>query len=196
LAATLGTGWTTPAMAAKTLEAKRFIPPAIGTKWTYRHLDGRTEKLERIENGSWGGTRIVRYRREIEDEPIKIRGFSGLYGTWVVDFDEAEQGIFAADPDDRRYRWPLAPRLYWKTKYELRDPTTDERRMAKADWRVEAFERIPVPGGRTIAVRLLGAGKKPQKVWFSEHLGIRTRVQTFKKDEMIKEKVLTSYTRT
>ena len=182
-------------MAAKTLEAKRFIPPAIGTKWTYKHSDGRIEKLERVENGAWGGTRIVRYRREIEDEPVIFQGFSGLYGTWVVDFDEAEQGILAADPDDRRYRWPMGTGQYWKTKYELRDPVTDTRRFAKADWRVEAFERISVPGGRTIALRLLGSGKKPQKVWFSEQLGIRTRVQTFKKGELVSEKILSSFSR-
>lgn len=151
------------------------------------------EHLERIENGDWGSLPIVRYRSEVEGDPVKTLGYSRSYGAWVVTFDEEEEAISAADPDDRRYRWPMTPRLYWRTKYELRDPRTGDRRVATAAWRVDGFERISVPGGTAVSVRLLREGSRPLKVWYAWKMGIRTRVQRFRDGEMVGEKVLTSF---
>ena len=191
--AAMGVGLSVPATAGQALKADRFRPPPIGAKWTYAWSDGRTESVERISNGDWGSIPVVRYRTELEGEPVLIHGFNRSLGTWVVTFDEAEEAVSSADPDDRRYRWPMTPRLYWKSKFELRDPRTDTRRVKTAAWRVDGFERVAVPDGSALTVRLLREGKRPQKVWYAWHMGLRTRVQRFRDGEMVNEKIMSSY---
>ncbi|MFK7941572.1 MAG: hypothetical protein AB8B85_01460 [Paracoccaceae bacterium] len=183
-----------PAVAAKPLKAARFKPPGIGSTWVYAHSDGKTERLERIDNSSWGTTGIVRYRRELDGEPTEIRCYNLRMGTWVVTFDEAEVPIIAADPDDRRYRWPMAFNGYWRSRYTIRDLRAERNLIAHASWRVDGFERISIPGGTTRAIRLASnKTSRDSMVWFAWDIGIRTQVQIFKDGEMVREKTLIDF---
>lgn len=181
-------------MANERLMAKRFVPPPLDSTWAYRHSDGRMEHFTRLENAAWGSIGTVRYRREMGEEPVEVRGYNKLHGTWMVTHDAEDIAIRAADPDDRRYRWPLHTGVFWKTRYELRDLKTDKRRFATASWRVDGFERVAVPWGSAVTVRLISdRGRWQTKVWYAWELGVRSRVQKFRDGEMTGEKILVEY---
>ena len=185
---------TVPAVAAKPLKAERFSPPQVGSTWAYALSDGRMECLKRIDNSHWGNIPIVRYRRDIEGEPSEIRSYNARLGTWVVTFGADEIAIVAAEPDDRRYRWPMARRGYWRSQYKVRDLKGERNLTAYASWRVDGFERVAIPDGTTKAIRLHSDIKERESmVWYAWDMGIRTRVQHLKDGEIVRDKTLVRF---
>lgn len=194
-AAAAGGTILTPARAQARRPIKRFLPPPIGAKWVFDLGEGRTENYERVENGSWLTNPTVRYRWETEGADPLLRSFNPMNGNWLVSHVPDGDPIFAADPDDRRYRWPLSEIGFWRSEFtvrNLRDQTSYKR---LAVWKVDGKQSLRTPMGWVRTVRLSYIGEGPvQKVWYALSLGVRVRTQTFEGNKLIAEKNLVSYT--
>jgi hypothetical protein len=185
----------TPAQAVAGRPVKRFIPPPIGAKWEFRTADGQTISYERIENGTWLTLPTVRYRWESEGADPLIRSYNPMNGNWLVSHIPDGEPIYAADPDDRRYRWPLTQVGFWRSQFVVRNLSNQTRFDKLAIWTVEGEENLRTPFGRFKTVRLSSTGDGPvKKAWYSKSLGVRVRTHYMTEDQSIVEKNLVSYT--
>ncbi|MEM6622582.1 MAG: hypothetical protein AAF674_10165 [Pseudomonadota bacterium] len=184
----------TPLGALSAAKAPRFRPPPHGHIWTYDYTDGRTELFRRLEDGAWITWTVVRYDRFIDDEPMQERSYNVLSGNWMVTFDAERTPLFAADPDDRQYRWPISVGGFWRSKYTYRDYRRDERFKAMANWKVVAFELRDSIMGRVRTVRLHSDGERRQiQHWFAWDLGVPLREVIHEDGKLMHDKVLARY---
>lgn len=194
-AAFFGLGLINPADAL-TLRAARYRPPPVGSVWEYTETSGRVERVERIENGAWLSWNVVRTIREVEDEELHVRSYNIISGNWMVSFDAERGPIYAADPDDRRFRWPISAGGFWRSEYMFRDYRNDRRFKTKVAWSVLGFELVDTPFGVQRTIRMRSKGKKTAtEIWFAFDMGLRLRETKYDGSKMIADKWLSAVDR-
>lgn len=185
-----------PEANAFTLRAARFRPPPVGSKWAYEYRSGQMEHVERIEDGAWVTWNVVRAIREIEGEELQVRSYNILSGNWMVSFDKLREPLFAADPDDRRYRWPVSTGGFWRSTYTFRDYRKETSFEAVAAWSVVGLELLQTPFGLQRTLRLRSSGtRRDSEIWFAFDMGVRLRETTYEGSEILRDKWLVEFDR-
>ena len=174
----------------------RFVPPPMGTTWTYRTHKDETETWVREEDGGWETRIVLNYRRTAPDalDGEEIQSFVRLNGNWITTRTANGDPMFSADPDDRRFRWPMTVGGAWRSRFSVLDHRSGQRHTAEAQWVIEAIQFVPTPRGELPAFKLVTfTGGNRRVIWFSPHLGVEIRDATFANRKILADRRLRTY---
>lgn len=160
--------------ASPTPRADRYIPPPMGSTWTYAmsstgsYGSGDTQLTVRMAEAPWEGRTVLNFQtaaqHQLHDRNLNLLAITSLDGKPQVRYDPPIG-----------WDWPLEVGQVTTRDHVATVVATGQKIQFKATWTVEAYEDVTVPAGTFKAWRLRYADTtgETQVLWsMPETLGV------------------------